>query len=501
MSKPSPFGELLRQLLNISDEKTFSLSKHLGYDTTYISKWLNGSRLPSERSIDKISRDIASFFAEQLCLQPDWKQNVAKLLEVPAGQAEAISKDGLSMVLYTMLRSRYQASISPQGEEKAAPQSVLQLPDSFLSTKSDLLSVLKNAIVKSGSVKRRVEILATVDLYSLFEDKVLSLFEQGTLSGLSVSLSQIIDMNRVSKYSADYFDWIIKTINVTNAPILTFYHSGDRMYEHLIVVRNTIAFVLVMRESGLVACSYTTDRATLLNLDEYCVATFHRLSRFLAPLEPAMLKKSSLHVDFYMQDWGRILLYGAPSLFLPPQVIQQISQDLSASGSEQIYTAQLQMLSHAWEQRMRYGDLYVILFKSCLMEYLHTGAIELGPHRILLTPEQRIEHVRHLQEIFSENSRIRFSLIDDTATTIHQFRYGVSIYVSPREVILEKTRPAGSKLLFSHKFPNLDDILLFRNYFEHTVANKYVIPLSSMELTEYMNNNITMAEKFHPYWY
>ena len=98
---------------------------------------------------------------------------------------------------------------------------------------------------------------------------------------------------RQSKYSADYFDWIIKTINVTNAPILTFYHSGDRMYEHLIVVRNTIAFVLVMRESELVACSYTTDRATLLNLDEYCVATFHRLSRFLAPLEPAMLKKSS----------------------------------------------------------------------------------------------------------------------------------------------------------------------------------------------------------------
>ena len=108
------------------------------------------------------------------------------------------------------------------------------------------------------------------------------------------------------------------------------------MYEHLIVVRNTIAFVLVMRESELVACSYTTDRATLLNLDEYCVATFHRLSRFLAPLEPAMLKKSSLHVDFYMQDWGRIMLYGAPSLFFPLMLYSRsarISPPAAASKS------------------------------------------------------------------------------------------------------------------------------------------------------------------------
>ena len=95
-------------------------------------------------------------------------------------------------------------------------------------------------------------------------------------------------------------------------------------------------------------------------------------------------------------------MYGAPSLFLPPSVIRQIIDELSESDRERIYTDQLQMLSHAWEQRMRYGDLAVILFKSCLMEYLHTGAIDLGPHRIMLTPEQRIEHVRHLQEIFSE---------------------------------------------------------------------------------------------------
>ncbi len=500
MSKSNPFGELLRQLLNITNEKTYSLSKHLGYDTTYISKWLNGSRLPSERSSDKVIHDIAAFFAERLCLHNDQQHAAAALLNIPPKQAESISEDGLSVVLYTMLRTKYSASAVTQDvSEKTASQDTFSLPATFLDKKSDLFTILKNAIIRSGSDNKRAEILSTVDLYSLFEDKLLSLFDQATLSGLSVSLSMVIDMDRVSKNSEDYFDWIVKTINVTNAPILTLYHSGDRMYEHLIIVRDVIAFVLVMRESELVACSYTTDPNILLSLDEYCVATFHRFSRFLAPLEPAMLDKTILHVDFYMQDWGRILLYGAPSLFLPPSVIQQIIDELSESDRERIYTDQLQMLSHAWEQRMRYGDLAVILFKSCLMEYLHTGAIDLGPHRIMLTPEQRIEHVRHLQEIFSENPSIRFSLIDDTATTIHQFRYGVSMYVNQREVLLEKVRTAGAGSTYSHKFPNLDDILLFRRYFEQTVANKYVIPLNSEELTEYMNYNITLAEKFHPH--
>ena len=502
MPKPSPFGELLRALLNISGEKTYTLSKHLGYDTTYISKWLNGSRLPSERSIDKVSHGVAGFFAERIFPCHDREDDLAQLLDVSVGQIDVASKEDISTMLYSLLRSKYQASAAPlSGGEKLFAQSSFQIPDAFVSGKAELLSVMKNAITKSESIGKRVEILATVDLYSLFEDKTLDLFDQATLTSLSVSLSQIIDMDRVSKYSGDYFDWIIKIINVTNAPILTFYHSGDRMYEHIIVVRGVIAFTLIMRENELVASSYTTDPAIVSNLDEFCVATFHKLSRFLAPLEPAMLKKASLHVDFYMQDWGRILMYGAPLVFLPPKVIQQIINELQSVDNEHIYISQLQMLSHAWEQRMRYGDLYVILFKSCLMEYLHTGTIELGVHRILLTPEQRIEHVRHLQEIFSENPKIRFSLIDDTAMTIHQFRYGVSIYVSPREVILEKTRPFGSMSVYSHKFPNLDDIMLFRQYFEHTVESKYVIPLSSEELTEYMNHNITMAEKFLPYGY
>ena len=265
MSKSNPFGELLRQLLNITNEKTYSLSKHLGYDTTYISKWLNGSRLPSERSSDKVIHDIAAFFAERLCLHNDQKHAAAALLNIPPKQAESISEDGLSVVLYTMLRTKYSASAVTQDvSEKAASQDTFSLPATFLDKKSDLFTILKNAIIRSGSDNKRAEILSTVDLYSLFEDKLLSLFDQATLSGLSVSLSMVIDMDRVSKNSEDYFDWIVKTINVTNAPILTLYHSGDRMYEHLIIVRDVIAFVLVMRESELVACSYTTDPNILL---------------------------------------------------------------------------------------------------------------------------------------------------------------------------------------------------------------------------------------------
>lgn len=110
-----------------------------------------------------------------------------------------------------------------------------------MDKKSDLFTILKNAIIRSGSDNKRAEILSTVDLYSLFEDKLLSLFDQATLSGLSVSLSMVIVWTCVSKNSEDYFDWIVKTINVTIAPILTLYHSGDRMYEHLIIVRDVIA--------------------------------------------------------------------------------------------------------------------------------------------------------------------------------------------------------------------------------------------------------------------
>ena len=59
------FGKTLRSLMDGAEVKERALAEALSYDTTYISKWLNGSKLPSPRNAESVIRQMAGFLARQ----------------------------------------------------------------------------------------------------------------------------------------------------------------------------------------------------------------------------------------------------------------------------------------------------------------------------------------------------------------------------------------------------------------------------------------------------
>ena len=60
----NPYAEVLKQLLQYTETKYTTLSQAIDYDMSYISKWVNGARLPASRHADRIHEDMARFFAD-----------------------------------------------------------------------------------------------------------------------------------------------------------------------------------------------------------------------------------------------------------------------------------------------------------------------------------------------------------------------------------------------------------------------------------------------------
>ncbi|MEG0167184.1 MAG: hypothetical protein RR709_04855, partial [Ruthenibacterium sp.] len=56
------FGEILKLLFDISGEKCAALAQSLKYDTTYLSKWLSGARLPAAKNRAELVPKLCSFF-------------------------------------------------------------------------------------------------------------------------------------------------------------------------------------------------------------------------------------------------------------------------------------------------------------------------------------------------------------------------------------------------------------------------------------------------------
>ena len=59
------FSQLLEQLILMSEVKNTSLAKALQYDASYISKWINGRILPTEKTKRKVLTGISHELVRQ----------------------------------------------------------------------------------------------------------------------------------------------------------------------------------------------------------------------------------------------------------------------------------------------------------------------------------------------------------------------------------------------------------------------------------------------------
>ena len=61
MLKDITFGQLLEKLIYLTNQKKSTLAKIVGYDVSYISKWINEKNYPTQKSISNICEITSEF--------------------------------------------------------------------------------------------------------------------------------------------------------------------------------------------------------------------------------------------------------------------------------------------------------------------------------------------------------------------------------------------------------------------------------------------------------
>lgn len=60
------YAVILKKLITITETKNLVLANITGYDVSYISKWVNGVKLPATKYIEQINEKLAKCFAESV---------------------------------------------------------------------------------------------------------------------------------------------------------------------------------------------------------------------------------------------------------------------------------------------------------------------------------------------------------------------------------------------------------------------------------------------------
>lgn len=106
------FGALLQRLMDLSDIKTKQLADCISYDPSYISKWVNGSHLPSWRTVDELTHAIAQTIGTRI-YEMQKQSELALMLErsVPLSSRQQVIFAVESSLSDSYMRTPNQAQI------------------------------------------------------------------------------------------------------------------------------------------------------------------------------------------------------------------------------------------------------------------------------------------------------------------------------------------------------------------------------------------------------
>ena len=123
------FGQLLEKLLYLSNQKKIVLAKELGYDISYISKWVNGKNIPTQKNISNICKMTSNFIVNSLT-----ESSKLELKEYFEINTEIDNDDELKGYLEYSLKDSYVNTVQKNIPSIYEKNNLANLEDNYNST-------------------------------------------------------------------------------------------------------------------------------------------------------------------------------------------------------------------------------------------------------------------------------------------------------------------------------------------------------------------------------
>lgn len=396
MSKNN-FGILLHNLIQEAGVKNINVSQAVGYDISYISKWLSGKMLPSCKNIEDNAKAIAACIVDSLddekfiSFQNNYNCKDRTQLKENVGRA---------------LVESYYAS-------KGAVQKKIGLDVHlvFSMTFQDMTSQLREAVVNC-----KAEVTAVVDLFSLDYESRLQLanIRDGYFNiPVTVPKSRfrlilnIAFSSENSIYDALYLGHMFSAYSMMDFKAFQnpfavgkFIYSVDSDY--------LVSGFLFPEEKNVLLIHTRTEKSEV----ESICQRFHSFMNQDAEIFRKISMEEFIHglekqyVKSMLSTNIRWLVGHIMELILPTDVFEEFLS--FTKGSEileyrKLYTFSQSVLEHSATK--------IMLYESLFSEMLATGEMDFFNMRLEITPRQMVKCIDYFISLVQANSGAQIKLV------------------------------------------------------------------------------------------
>lgn len=438
------FGQLLEKLLYLSNQKKIVLAKELGYDISYISKWVNGKNIPTQKNISNICKMTSNFIVNSLT-----ESSKLELKEYFEINTEIDNDDELKGYLEYSLKDSYVNTVQKNIPSIYEKNNLANLEDNYNSTLHINPRLRKQYLAKYAEMfiekSENMEIIIYVNLYSLNNADKMAISNMKKILH-SMSLKKNIKVSILMGFEGENDDIIFNTILIIN--MITSYSCMDFKLYNCDIALNSI--LSVIKGAMFHTAMFTKDKRCLFTnisrkksivdeayntLDDIRKSRGEKLVYYKNSYD---IIKEKIWIQYIMGTDLRFLIGSINEFFMPKDLFEEIS--LEVFKEEPYLLDDLRQINMFLENMTYKSKMKVLIYEKELIRYMATGEIHFFNRHVKLNIHQMQKHINYIKNIIANSNNINIKLVEDGFVELFKNNKNPSLYLS-RDLKILKMHP------------------------------------------------------------
>lgn len=461
------FGQTLRQLLSVSGVKLTHLANGLGYDSSYVSRWINDIKSPSLKNNSELFFKISETIIN-CCTENGLEQ-----------LREQYCPDGED--LYSALAQRLQDAYKNPGQEELFA-TYIERNASYFPGGSRSKFGFKNfrdafSAAAKASGRDMVECICNVRL-SVSGNKPVDFFpsvspDVGAKDRFRIMIHQLIDMDDFEN-NVDPCCAAICTFTRYNRDVLYTFYEYDRQQEEQPFFEN---YMLI--ESSMMQFSFinplTKRSDTIISFDTAVNSNDFLFFKSKLAFMPKVLKfysredvkKNYQFLYNYVMDGNiRFFLDYMQPIYMSSDLFEKIGVKYFPGFDPSGFMFQYHRLCANTTKE-------IILYSSAFLNYICDGGIFIFGQKIILDIYERIEHLEQIIEN-AEAEKCRITILSDMNPLLNREDTKLSFFLSSKSGFLVAVGDSETPII---RFRSVRTIDHFNEFFTHilNLGSDYLI--------------------------
>lgn len=484
------YGSILKKLLCLTDTKFAVLSKCVGYDISYISKWCNNIKIPTPKNIETINEKATMIFSKEIVRQ-NKVEEFYELFEIKQDidEGNPTSKDMLENQIYGMLENGYKKSevkLSSKNQKRPARNRVIIGKNQVTNGIRKLISTtIENSMTN-------IELLSTIDICKGTSNINLDTTRQYRNKDIRICAKVGLDMDEFES-NPYFYSWrIYFLLNKKWNVEFEFFDNKDMNMANVIVIRDKLAIVCSLDSDGLIEiATVIRDQEMVNSIYDKIISKFKLGDVLVRSIKNSELNQSKYRTGFYANDdQFQFVSTKGFEFLLSFDTIPDIIKEAHKQGFDNDISFLIRKLQITWEERFEKSKINFIILKSALMKYIEDGEIFFTDIKYNLSIEQRKKHVLKIVESMRKNNNIKIIILDDELLNYGVDFFKITINANQKKIFLKKNLKDNS-----NEIPIIYTITN-ENLVRH--INECILFIKDMDFcTEYNADEIELAlEKY-----